>query len=108
MLKHLPKKLLDKIKKTMLYSNKPVYYNRTTIERRTFNSTTPADITDLNIEQRAINFQDMLRSEHVYRVPLRYFCDTVEPLLTVTSIHRSPPDKRPEKKVPAELMVKLL
>ena len=33
---------------------------------------------------------------------------TVEPLLTVTSIHRSPPDKRPEKKVPAELMVKLL
>ena len=33
---------------------------------------------------------------------------TVEPLLTVTSIHRSPPDKRPEKKLPAELMVKLL
>ena len=66
MLKHLPKKLLDKIKKTMLYSNKPVYYNRTTIERRTFNGTTPADITDLNIEQRIINFQDMLRTEHVY------------------------------------------
>ena len=33
---------------------------------------------------------------------------TVEPVLTATSIHRSPPDKRPEKKVPAELMVKLL
>ena len=59
----------------MLYSNKPVYYNRRTIERRTFNSTMPADITDLNIEQRIINFHDMLRSEHVYRVPLRYFCD---------------------------------
>ena len=57
MLKHLPKKLLDKIKKTMLYSNKPFDYNRTTIERRTFNSTTPADITELNIEQRTINFQ---------------------------------------------------
>ena len=36
------------------------------------------------------------------------FLFTVEPLLTVASIHRSPPDKRPEKEVPAELMVKLL
>ena len=58
----------------MLYSNKPVYYNRTTIERRTFNSTTSADITDLNIEERIRDFQDMLKSEHVYRAPLCYFC----------------------------------
>ena len=36
----------------------------------------PADITDLNIEQRIRNFQDMLNTEHVYRVPLCYFCDT--------------------------------
>ena len=60
----------------MLYNNKPNYYNLTTIERRTFNSTTPADITYLNIEQRIKDFQDILKSEHVYRVPLRYFCDT--------------------------------
>ena len=59
----------------MLYSNKPKYYNLTTIERRTFNSTTPADITYLNIELRIKDFQDILKSEHVYRVPLRYFCD---------------------------------
>ena len=59
----------------MLYSNKPVHYNRTTIERRTFNSTTPADMTGLNTEERIKDFQDVLKSEHVYSVPLCYFCD---------------------------------
>ena len=58
-----------------------------------------------------------IRSDNVYlanneQASLVFFIvhaeHTVEPLLTVTSIHRSPPDKRPEKKVPAELMVKLL
>ena len=34
-----------------------------------------ADITDLNIKQGRSDFQDMLKSEHVYRVLLRYFCD---------------------------------
>ena len=34
---------------------------------------TTADITDLNIEQRIKDFQDMLKSKHVYRLPLRYF-----------------------------------
>ena len=76
MLKNLPEKLLKKKTKTMLYSNKPVYQNRTTIERRTFNSTASADIADLNNEQRIKDFQDMLKSKHVYRVPLCYFCDT--------------------------------
>ena len=40
MLKHLPEKAL---KKTMLYNNKAVSYNKTTITRRTYNSTVPAD-----------------------------------------------------------------
>ena len=75
MLKHLPGKSLNKIKKSLLYSNKPLYYNRTTLEKRTFNSTTPDDITDLNNEQRFDDFQDLLKNEHVYRVSLRYFCD---------------------------------
>ena len=75
MLKHLPGKSLNKIKKSLLYSNKPLYYNRTTLEKRTFNSTTPDDITDLNIEQSFDDFQDLLKNEHVYRVSLRYFCD---------------------------------
>ena len=55
------------------YSYKSVYYNQTTTESRTFNSMTTADITDLNIEQRIKDFQDMLKSKHVYRLPLRYF-----------------------------------
>ena len=75
MLKHLLGKPLNKIKKTLLYSNKALSYNRTTLEKRTFNSTTPDDITDLNIEQRFNDFQDFLKNEHVYRVSLRYFCD---------------------------------
>ena len=52
MLKNLPKNGLKKIEKTMLYSKKPVYFNRTTLEERTFNSTTAKDITDLNINER--------------------------------------------------------
>ena len=62
MLKHLPEKLLNKIKKTLLYSNKPVYYNRATIERRRFNSTMVADITNLNNEQRMSGFRTCLKA----------------------------------------------
>ena len=43
-----------------------------TLERRIFNSTTSADITDLNIEERITLFQNSLKNEHVYRVPLHY------------------------------------
>ena len=35
MLKHLPKDSLKKIEKTLLYSKEPVYFNKTTIDRRT-------------------------------------------------------------------------
>ena len=31
--------------------------------------------TDLNIEDRTTLFQDQLKSEHVYRIPVRYFSD---------------------------------
>ena len=51
MLKNLPKNSLKKIEKTMLYSKKPIYFNRTTLERRTRNSNTANDITDLNINE---------------------------------------------------------
>ena len=48
MLKHLPEKSLKNLQKTLLYSNKPVFYNKTTIERRTYNSTIPSNITNGN------------------------------------------------------------
>ena len=31
--------------------------------------------TDLNIQDRITKFHDMLRGDHVYRVPLKYFTD---------------------------------
>ena len=43
-----PEKSLKKLQKTLLYSNKPVVYNKTTIDRWTYSSTTLADITDDN------------------------------------------------------------
>ena len=59
----------------MFYTKKSIYFNRATLERRTHNSNTANDITDLNINERVIKFQDQLKNEFVYRVPLRYFTD---------------------------------
>ena len=72
MLKHLPKNSLKKIEKTMLYSKQAVYYNKTTIDRRTHNSTTLNDITVLNINKRTTRFQNQLKNEVNYIIPLRY------------------------------------
>ena len=73
MLKHLPKDSLKKLEKTFLYSEQSVYYNKTTIDRRTHTSNTANDIADLNINDRITKFQDQLKNEYVYRIPLRYF-----------------------------------
>ena len=75
MLKHLPKNSLKKIEKTMLYSKKLIYFNKTTLDRRPHNSSSGNDITDLNINERITEFQDQLKNEFVYRIPLRYFTD---------------------------------
>ena len=52
-----------------------MYCNKTTIDRRTHNSTTLNDITDLNFNERITKFQNQLKNEFVYRIPLRYFTD---------------------------------
>ena len=57
----------------MLHSNEPVVYNKTTIDRRTYNSTTLANFTDYNLDSRITLFQNQLKDELVYRVLLRYF-----------------------------------
>ena len=74
----------------MLYSKQPVYYNEVSIDRRNHNgdglntaNLTAAQIvtlknnraTDLNIEDRISKFKNLLKNEHVYRIPLRYFTD---------------------------------
>ena len=77
MLKHLPKDSLKKLEKTMLYSKKPVYHNKTTMARRIHNgsggtTTTQkaSDAKDLNNDERITKFQDQLKDEYVYRIPL--------------------------------------
>ena len=73
MLKYLPEKALKKLQNDLLYSKKKVSYNKTMIERRTYNSKEPADITDSNLNDRLDKFKDQLKNEYVYRIPLRYF-----------------------------------
>ena len=73
MLKHLPKDSFKKIQNTLLYDNTAVYYNKTTIDRRTYNSNTVIDITDLNINERLQKLKDQLKNEYVYRIPLRFY-----------------------------------
>ena len=75
MLKHLPEKALKKLQDTLLYSKKNVTYNKSTTDRRTYNSTTLGDITDDNLDDRIDKFQNQLKSEFVYRTPLCYFTD---------------------------------
>ena len=58
MLKHPSEKAFKKIKKTMLYSNNTVSYNKSTIDRRTYNSTTLTDITEDNLDDRTGTFQN--------------------------------------------------
>ena len=56
----------------MLYSKQPVYFNRARLERRTFNSTTANNITDLNINERITKFQNQLKNEFVHPYTLFY------------------------------------
>ena len=72
-LKHLPKDSLKKLEKTVLYSKQAVYYNKTTIDKRTHNSTRLNDIKYLSINKRIIKFENQPKNEFVYRIPLRYF-----------------------------------
>ena len=66
------------MEKTLLYSKRPFYFNKTTIDRRLRNGTGATranDAKDLNSDERITNFQNQLKNEYVYRVPLRYFID---------------------------------
>ena len=90
MLKHLLKDALKKIEKTMLYSKEPIYFNITTIERKILDgsgftttglsntqiaTTKVNNAEDLNVVDRISKFQDQLKDEHGYRIPLKSFAD---------------------------------
>ena len=62
----------------MLYSKQSIYFNKTSIDSRIHNGTgaTKAnDAKDLNIDERITKFQDQLKNEYVYRIPLIHFTD---------------------------------
>ena len=88
MVKHLPKDSLKKLEKTMLHCKQSVYYNNTSLDRRIHNgSGIPMSVTDttakatlkvnnskdLNINDRISKFQNQLKDEYVYKIPIRYF-----------------------------------
>ena len=90
MLRHLRSDALKTIRKTHLYSKKPVYFASETHERRNHNGVSinatglsATEITtakkqhakDLDIDDRIKLFQNQLKNEYVYRIPLRYFSD---------------------------------
>ena len=77
MLKQLPSDALTKIEKTLIYRKKPIYYNKTSLDRRVHNGageTQTAEkrknATNLNIQERITKFHDILSDE-----PLKYFTD---------------------------------
>ena len=75
----------------IFYSKKPIYYTDVNIDRRRHNGdgiTAPTALTaaqiatlkanytkDQNIGDRIAKFKSLLKNEHVYRIPLRYFTD---------------------------------
>ena len=81
----MPPEALKTIQKTLLFSKKPVHLAQVNHDRRNYNS---EDLTytglnaaqqltkkktcstDLNIEDRIQIFQEQLKNEHVYRIPL--------------------------------------
>ena len=90
MLKHLPSDAVKIIQKPLLFSKKPVYLAQVNYNRRNYNSKDltytglngtqqlakkKTHATDLNIEDSIELFQEQLKNEHAYRVPLRYFSD---------------------------------
>ena len=68
MLKHLPKDALAKIKKTLLYSKKSIYYNKASLDRRVHNGAGETQAAekrkndmDSNILARITKFQNILQ-----------------------------------------------
>ena len=73
-MKYLPKKLVKKLLKTMLQSNKAVYLDKD-VDRRFHNSGDANKRTDLNLTYCLAQLKDYLFEKHVYRIPLSLIVD---------------------------------
>ena len=78
-MKHLLAKSVDKLMKTMLYYNKPVYLDDDDDDddddRRSHNSATENDRTDPNLTYQIAELEYYIFQKHVYRIPLTLICD---------------------------------
>ena len=74
LMKYLPEKSVKKLLKTMLYSNKPVYLEKS-IDRRPNNDTSDAKWTDPNLTYRLVQLKDYIFEKNVYRIPLSRIID---------------------------------
>ena len=73
-MKHLAAKSVDKLMKTMLHYNKPVYLDDDD-DRRSHNSATDNDRTDPNLTYQIAELKDYIFQKHVCRIPLNLVCD---------------------------------
>ena len=74
----MPKDALTTLEKHLLHSKKKVkiYGNNNDIRaHRTTTNATHANRTDENLTHRVEKFQDQIKSEFVYRIPLKFLCD---------------------------------
>ena len=70
-LKHLPKKSLDDIRQTLLYEKVSVNLNGN-VARKSNTSTTPADRTDANLDERVTDFLGLIKRKIYCRIPLGF------------------------------------
>ena len=68
-IKYLPEKSVNKLLKTMLYSNKQVYFTKV-VDRRSHNDNSDAKRTDQNLTYCLAQPKDYIFQKYVYRIPL--------------------------------------
>ena len=73
-MKYLLEKSAEKLLKTMLYSNKPVYLKKDA-DRRPNNDTSDAKRTDPNLTYRLTQLKNYIFQKHIYRILLTLIVD---------------------------------
>ena len=73
-MKHLPEKLVKKLLKTMLYSNKPIYLAEN-VDRRPNNDNNDNKRSDPNLTYRIGQLRNYIFEKNAYRISLTLLCD---------------------------------
>ena len=73
-MKYLPEKLVNKLLKTMFYSNKPVYLDKD-VDRRSYNNNDDTKRNGPNLTYRLAQLKDYIFENHVYRISLSLIVD---------------------------------